>query len=259
MFTHNTLITMLEIQNNLNKAMGGNAWLHSDNTTRPYYRAAWVEGGEAVSHYGYKWWKAFDRSANIGQTKLEVVDMLHFVLSDELRYTAVLWATTEAERAKLETDENGMFTDGTVNLLIEATAERVIKNGVIDIPDDAVEDTFLLVAEQFVGQTLIRRRSQIRFWGALADALNLTMEEAGLLYIGKAALNFHRDSNGQKEGTYVKNWWGKEDNVWLEQMINAIREERVAIPADSNAFNVVSEYISEQYRRLMVGEPALII
>lgn len=253
MFDSKILIEMLTVQNNLNRAMGGNAWLLSDNTSRAYYRAAWVEGAEAIGHYGYKWWKKFDRQAGIGQTKLEVVDMLHFVLSDELRSTCAMWVENESTR--LRYDEQGMLTDECVAELIEATAERIIIGGVVDLPDASIgEETFILVAEQFVAQAILRRRVQIRFWGALADSLNLTMEHAALWYLGKAALNFLRDSNGQKEGTYVKTWWGKEDNVYLEAFIGALLASPIA-PA--NVFETITEHLQEQYRRLMVGEPAL--
>lgn len=255
MFERNVLTEMFQVQNDLNRVMGGNAWLQSDNSTRPYYRAAWVEGGEAVSGFGYKWWKLFDRSANIGQVKLEVVDMLHFVLSDELRATAISWANDEQMAPRLTVDAEGLLTDGCVQELIEETVDRVIRGGVIDLPDDMGEETFIHVTEQFVGNAILRKRVQIRNWAAMADALNMTMAEAGLWYLGKAALNMLRDRNGQKEGTYVKTWWGKEDNVFLEAFLNVLR----SAPAPESIYDAIFNHMSEQYRRLMEGEPALVV
>ena len=34
-------------------------------------------------------------------------------------------------------------------------------------------------------------------------------------YVGKNVLNFFRQDHGYKEGTYVKNWAGREDNEHL--------------------------------------------
>ena len=270
MFNRQTLITMIGIQNKLNQTMGGNAWLQSDNTTRPYYRAAWIEGGEGIAHYGYKWWKMFDRSANLGQVKLEVVDMLHFILSDELRFTfqTHMLTKTGEQQIELGTEEiaavlsfvDGQVDEGTVNRLIEETADRIIHNGVIDIPESMVanEETFILVAEQFVLKALVHKRVQIKFWGALADALNLNIEEAGIMYLGKAALNFLRDSNGQKEGTYVKMWWGTEDNIYLERWLESYRVGRTIVE-DGDVSTAVQDHLQEQYRRLLAGEPALVV
>ena len=38
-------------------------------------------------------------------------------------------------------------------------------------------------------------------------------------YVGKNVLNFFRQDNGYKEGTYVKNWAGREDNEHLVELV----------------------------------------
>lgn len=257
MFTREMLIEMLTIQNELNCGMAGTSWLTSDNKTRPFYRAAYLESAEGIDHYGWKWWKKFDRSTNIGQVKLEVVDMLLFVLSDELRTVFQAHASAAEDEGKtLECYEDGMPTQACVNQVIELAAQHIIGKGIIDLPETTDEDLFVLVSEQFIAQTIIRRSATVRNWGALADALNLTLEEAGLWYIGKCSLNFLRDGNGQKEGTYVKNWWGVEDNIYLERLINAIRAGSFPIQ-DGDLRGTIFAHLQEQYRRLMSGESAL--
>lgn len=256
MFTREMLIEMLTIQNELNSSMAGTNWLRTQNNTHPYYRAAYIESAEGIDHYGWKWWKKFDRNANIGQVKLEVIDMLLFVLSDELR--SMFHAYVEATESAGETVdcyEDGMPSQACVTMLIERTADHIIERGIIDLPE-ADEDVFVLVAEQFIVQTIIRRRASVKNWGALADALNLNLEEAGIWYIGKSCLNFLRDGNGQKEGTYVKTWWGVEDNVYLEKLINAIRTGSYHVQ-NNDLRGTITAFLQEQYRRLMVGESAL--
>lgn len=254
MFPREMLIEMISIQNQLNKGMAGSGWLLSDNTTRPYYRAAYMEAAEGIDHHGYKWWKKFDPTANLSQLKLEVIDMLLFILSDELRTTYTSVVNSEDNYVTMDGDN---VSEESENRLIEVTADRIIAVGTIDIPSAAIgAETFVLVAEQFIAQAILRKHVTVRNWGALADAINLSMEEAGLWYIGKAALNFHRDNNGQKEGNYAKTWWGKEDNIFLEHVIHAIKEGKVVVEEDS-LMEAVTSYLTEQYRRLQSGEQAL--
>ena len=44
-----------------------------------WYRAIWIECGELIEHFGYKWWKKQD--TDIEQVRLEVIDIWHFGLS----------------------------------------------------------------------------------------------------------------------------------------------------------------------------------
>ena len=41
-------------------------------------------------------------------------------------------------------------------------------------------------------------------------------------YVGKNVLNFFRQDNGYKEGTYVKVWEGREDNEHLVEVMDAL-------------------------------------
>ena len=38
-------------------------------------------------------------------------------------------------------------------------------------------------------------------------------------YVGKNVLNFFRQDNGYKAGSYVKNWAGREDNEHLVELV----------------------------------------
>ena len=41
-------------------------------------------------------------------------------------------------------------------------------------------------------------------------------------YVGKNVLNFFRQDNGYKEGTYIKVWEGREDNEHLVEVMDAL-------------------------------------
>ncbi|MGA1742557.1 MAG: hypothetical protein ACO4AC_10440, partial [Pseudohongiellaceae bacterium] len=44
-------------------------------------------------------------------------------------------------------------------------------------------------------------------------------------YVGKNVLNFFRQDNGYKEGTYDKHWNGREDNEHLVEVMTGIDSE----------------------------------
>jgi hypothetical protein len=52
------------------------------------------------------------------------------------------------------------------------------------------------------------------------DVFNLAIPRLYKLYVGKNALNQHRNVNGYKDGTYVKHWHGREDNEHLAEIMD---------------------------------------
>ena len=46
-------------------------------------------------------------------------------------------------------------------------------------------------------------------------------------YVGKNVLNFFRQDNGYKDGSYVKNWAGKEDNEHLVELVTLLDKNAV--------------------------------
>jgi hypothetical protein len=56
-------------------------------------------------------------------------------------------------------------------------------------------------------------------------------------YVGKNILNFFRQDHGYKEGTYIKEWHGKEDN---EHLVDVLAQ------TDSN----VTDYADVIYQQL---------
>ena len=50
-------------------------------------------------------------------------------------------------------------------------------------------------------------------------AAGLDFDNLYSAYVGKNVLNFFRQDNGYKDGTYVKNWAGREDNEHLVDLV----------------------------------------
>ena len=63
-----------------------------------------------------------------------------------------------------------------------------------------------------------------RFW-QLMDAAELDFETLYVAYVGKNVLNFFRQDNGYKDGSYIKEWDGREDNEHLVELSAALDSE----------------------------------
>ena len=57
------------------------------------------------------------------------------------------------------------------------------------------------------------------------EELNMSNEDAYIAYIAKNCLNKFRQDFGYKDGTYIKDWNGKEDNVVAFELANKIGAE----------------------------------
>jgi len=175
---------MLELQDSMNTKV------HADwrNQDFEWYRAIWIECGELLDHYGWKWWKK--QSPDVEQVKLELIDIWHFGLSILLQ-------------------------SGTG---IDELAARVAR----ELEIATSEPDFRLDLEAFAGETLITRSFNVKSFGRLMAGMDLSFNELYSGYVGKNVLNFFRQDNGYKEGTYIKEWGGQEDNEHLVQVVQKL-------------------------------------
>jgi hypothetical protein len=173
---------MLTMQDRMNRR------IHEDWQTRNFewYRAIWIECGELIEHYGYKWWKK--QEADLEQVRLEVIDIWHFGLSALFgggRAVEQIAAEVAAELAGHQPGGPGVR---------EATEELA----------------------RYALQT--RGFSPARFWDLMLAA-GLDFDDLYTAYVGKNVLNFFRQDHGYKAGTYVKTWAGREDNEHLVELV----------------------------------------
>ncbi len=202
---------MLAMQHAMNTRVHEN-WVEQDFA---WYRAAWIECGELIEHYGYKWWKK--QVPEIEQVRLEVIDIWHFGLS-------------------------ALFGEGKTveqiadDILVELQAHQASGLGV----REATEELALHCLQT-------KGFSPARFWD-LMIASGLDFDTLYTAYVGKNVLNFFRQDNGYKDGSYVKNWDGREDNEHLSELVAVMDHS-----ADDFADQVYA-VLAERYAELVLAQ-----
>jgi dimeric dUTPase (all-alpha-NTP-PPase superfamily) len=193
------LAVMLQLQDKMNKKVHPQ-WVEQNFA---WFRAIWIECGELVDHYGYKWWKK--QTPDMQQVQLEVVDIWHFGLSMLIdgRDVAIIAAEIN-DRLQTKSNESLGVIDAT-----EALAESILATRKFDVT---------------------------KFW-VLLEACDMSFDNLFKQYVGKNVLNFFRQDHGYKEGTYIKQWHGREDNEHLSDILN-------------NAKNVTDDFAEQVYQQL---------
>lgn len=185
----------------------------------PWYRACWIELAEYVDHIGFKWWKK--QTPDMGNAALEIVDVLHFVLSDAIEkgYEGALadhlWEANR--RANNEQTEDFRHPANLVRM-----AE--ICAGVMASKQQVAMDAFALLA-----------------------VATTSLEDLYIKYVAKNALNIFRQKNGDKQGTYMRNYRGVEDN---DVVLQALQRGAELVAVDQ-VFQYIMNSLEEHYR----GEP----
>lgn len=200
------LEVMLQLQDTMNSKVHPQ-WREQNYA---WFRALWIECAELIDHYGYKWWKK--QKADMQQVQLEVVDIWHFGLSmliDGREFSAI---------AKEISDRLENKKDNTA--------------GVIEACEALVSS--VITTRQF---------NVVNFW-ALLEASDMTFDQLFKQYVGKNVLNLFRQDHGYKEGTYIKNWHGKEDNECLSEILN--QQQTV----DANFANTIFKALENRYNQV---------
>ena len=197
------IAVMLRMQDEMNKMVA------EDWRTRGFawHRAIYIEAGEFLEHLGtWKWWKK--GSPDMAQAKMELVDIWHFALSmmmvqanhsidlDTLAASIATRLQGYCRETDLVTDENAFSRAEIVSFCNEQVDRLVAIAG---------DRGFNLSA--FVN---------------LLGLCSMDFDSLFRSYVGKNMLNRFRQSNGYKEGTYIKIWAGEEDNVHLERILSGL-------------------------------------
>lgn len=194
--TREQALAMLDLQGQMNAKVNPN-WIQAGY---PFLRAVLVEGGEAIDHHGWKWWKA--QQKDLAQLRLELVDIFHFTLSDFIIKAEGSFGLA-AERlvaAAGSSDEYVDFDGREYDIFSLDTVEKL---------------------ELMMGLAVSRRVS-IKLFGALLEDCDMSWADLYRQYVGKNVLNFFRADNGYRSGSYRKEWNGREDNEHLVEIMASL-------------------------------------
>jgi dimeric dUTPase (all-alpha-NTP-PPase superfamily) len=206
------LLVMLEMQDAMN-ARVNIEWRQANN---PWYRAIWTECAEMLDHYGWKWWK--HQQPDLDQVRLELVDIMHFAMSDYLLRDADNDAVADRIVAELSVPGQG----GDIRSAIELMAQSTIANQTMHFTDFA--NTMRLIDMDF--------------------------DQLYRMYIGKNVLNFFRQDHGYKDGSYLKIWNGKEDNEHLAELLAELDS------GNDNFRDELYQGLNSRYPKLSSTEPS---
>lgn len=211
--------SLFEMQDKLNQMTCQNNFGHTDWCKMGFNwnLAILDEVMEIRGHLGWKWWKGSD-AYNTGltidnkeQIKLEVIDLLHFMLSKELN-----------------------LEDGADSNYITKTTwyGQNYKWSFTDSLDEIVEAANWSHAPWVA-------------WYQLCCHLELGAKEIMEIYTGKYALNMFRQENGYGDGSYLKNWLipevsaqYHEDNYFVELAIKECHERKLPVTVDGITFRL---------------------
>lgn len=189
---------MYRLQDKLNCDTNGSQWAGSGVTTEGriinWLRCIYMETAEAIDSLNWKHWKDIHAEDDTANLKVELVDIWHFMMSEHIVRGGLDKAIEEAKHAishmAQQTDE---VIDKADKFFFLEEVMRLAVNGELPFNE------FLLAVRKVEG---------------------FTMQDVYKLYIGKNCLNTFRQDHGYKDGSYVKVWNGKEDNVYMQSALN---------------------------------------
>jgi hypothetical protein len=231
--TREQLITMFNLQQQIN-AVVDSKWLDS---RYPYLRAVVVEGVEAMEHHGWKWWKK--QTKDLKQLQMELVDIWHFAMSWMLLdcYDGV----TEKNPSRISDNTVAELSADTLGIIREWDK---FKGTVGDIKESNAVD----ILQYVVGHAALHNTFSIGAFAELLQYCELSWNDLFKMYVLKNTLNIFRQQHGDKQGSYVKVWNGKEDNVWLVELSNDMDV------TESTFFDSLYQKLETTYQREHVNQ-----
>lgn len=186
---------------------------YSSNGMRTnWIRYAKMEASELIESFPIKHWKEVKKTINFLNSKIELVDIWHFLMSkiieDDLRFSngandTVQNLVTIFENSYIKY-ENILITEKNHILYCEIF-EKVLSELDLCLAKDAID---MKLSDETIDKFI-----------KVNCAIGLSFDELYKIYIGKNCLNQFRQNNGYKEGTYKKIWNGKEDNEVMFSII----------------------------------------
>jgi dimeric dUTPase (all-alpha-NTP-PPase superfamily) len=200
---------MLQLQVELNEATNGDKWtsgITKNNKVINWKRCIYMECAEMIDSFTWKHWKNIDKEADWANLQIEVVDVWHFIMS------LAIENYTQTRR--------GQVDDLAQNISeLESFAKINTKNNLFAAQDDVIEKIESIMIDT-LSRGALNLEKMIADFFDLVLMSGLDLESLYKLYVGKNILNQFRQDHGYKDGSYIKVWDGKEDNVVMKRVLD---------------------------------------
>lgn len=197
---------MFLLQKELNDSTNGNNWELGANKFGKeinWLRCIHMEVAELIDSTPWKHWKNINADPDMSNIHVELVDIWHFLMSYILQETNVPRAVSLVNTHCIyEANE-----DIDVKLMVKE-AEKL---SYIALAIETGNMPSFSGIERFIDQFF-----------RCCKISGLSFNWLQKLYIGKNCLNKFRQDHGYKEGTYIKEWNGKEDNVVMVSVLENV-------------------------------------
>jgi len=180
------LTEMLAMQEQLEIRIDGPEWRMKGHN---YGLCIHMECAEIIDHVGWKHWKNIGQEPDWDAIAMELVDVWHFFLAH--------------------------------NLMAGGSSEHLFENLLKATEDSEDVDADLIICCLGMGYGMITQGVfPLQNFIIAMEHASMTWDNLYKMYIGKNVLNWFRQDHGYKDGSYWKNWAGKEDNVHLLEITN---------------------------------------
>lgn len=280
---------MLSIQNGLNLKFVGPDWMEDARKRQKInYGTAILEEAQELQacDLSWKWWKSGHPSPDMGNAKVELIDLLHFVMSDALATEdgyldeddvsrnlggPIPYVAGEMARSwqAVYSGNNGVAELSTTSICYNPIKMRIALHQLVASALQGASPLQYEGIEDDIGVELNESKVEMEasdynsmssidwaaFW-ATAFHLGLSLTDVYNTYLGKAALNAFRIANGDKEGTYHRNWWsGRQDNYYMMEYITKVFNEEGVPPTMEQALSWMEStyvtYLASEARSLI--------
>jgi len=201
------ILQMLQLQQELNDTTNGLDWekgITKNGKVIDWKRCTYLECAELIESYPWKHWKNIDAQPDYANIKIEAVDIWHFIMSQALQdYKIQSLGSIEALAKTIHALPN--FQTFTADIT-PTTKDYYEQIKVVEI----------LMKTLFCGDST---EALMEAFIDVAVQSGLNLDALYKLYIGKNILNKFRQDHGYKDGSYIKIWNGKEDNVAMQSLL----------------------------------------
>ena len=210
---------MFLLQKELNDSTNGANWelgINKYGKEINWLRCIHMEVSELIESTPWKHWKNINAEPDMNNIHVELVDIWHFLMSYILQETNIPKAVSLVN--------THCIYEASEDIDVFLMVKEAEKLSYISLAIQTGNMPSFSGIERFIDQY---------FRCCKISGLSFTWLQK--LYIGKNCLNKFRQDNGYKEGTYIKIWNGREDNVVMVEILEKL--ENVSFETLYNKLN----------------------